>query len=553
MLARVLTRTTPRRFDGLHIGAALLVAAPVLIDLAVSARSRVFGYLAADAFYYLTVGRSFADHGVLAYDQVHPTNGYHPLWQLVVAALFVIARLFRFPDGTVLFTVVVLGAFLLSAATWLLLGAARRGGEPPGAGTWSIPLGAYSVAILPIWILGGRATYLDFEGNAPLYGTMWSYANGMESALLLALWGVVASHLATGPLGGPRAGALFGVWLGLFTLARLDHGVFAVSALALLAWQRTPRGAWLAATATWLALLVMYLALNGALVGQALPVSGALKSSFPFATLRNWDDIRRLLSGAAAPWFPSAIRAAQMLLPAAVASGFLIGTRPRDTWSRLLCAWAWGVLALATYGFFYVPMYNQWHWNYPVSTLFVGVVAARALDRWIAGRPRLAAPVVALTLAASVAVFAGVHRRTDYHRNYATFYYETARGVRAEYAGHEPRIVEFDDGIVAFATGFPALSGTGLALDPEAAHARSRGRLLPLARARGHERITTLVYAPDQSRAVASGDPVAARQYARRLAGLEAARFDFVLDYAAPDGSFAILRFAPRRAPAAAP
>ena len=35
-----------------------LVVAPVAVDLAVSGRERVFAYLAADAFYYLTVARN---------------------------------------------------------------------------------------------------------------------------------------------------------------------------------------------------------------------------------------------------------------------------------------------------------------------------------------------------------------------------------------------------------------------------------------------------------------------------------------------------------------
>jgi hypothetical protein len=60
--------------------AAVLVFVPIVADLLFSDRWRVFGYLAADAWYYLKVGRSLAEHGVLAFDQTHPTNGYHPLW-----------------------------------------------------------------------------------------------------------------------------------------------------------------------------------------------------------------------------------------------------------------------------------------------------------------------------------------------------------------------------------------------------------------------------------------------------------------------------------------
>lgn len=533
-----------RRLGVLSLAAAGLVAVPIGADLLVSGRDRVFGYLAADAFYYLTIGRNFADFGVLAYDQVHATNGYHPLWQILVAAMFVGARALHVPDVAVLYGVVVLGALLLGAAVHLLVLASHRAGSPFGAGAMTLALGAYSLAIFPVWVFGGDATRLAFEGDAPLFGTLWSYANGMESALLLMLWGVVASRFVGKSPTGPRGGAVFGASLGLLTLARLDHGVFAVATLAGLAWRRAPRAAWLAAAATWLCLLLVYLALNRTLVGAALPVSGALKSSFPFVTGENVVLVRLLLSDPPRDWFPDVVRAVQMLFPAAVALGSLVWTRrSRGSWSALLQVWAFGVVGLAAYGFLYVPSKFQWHWNYPLSTLFVGVVGARVLDRLASARPRAGLAIVAFTVAASGLVFADFHRRADYHRNYASFYYDEAPVVRDFYAGREPRIIEYDDGIVAFATGFPALSGTGLALDPEAARALADRRLLALGRSRGHDRITTLVYAPFLSQGVAAGSTSAARRFALRFARVEATRYDFVTDYGAANGTFVIVRF----------
>jgi hypothetical protein len=46
-----------------------------------------FGYVAADAFYYLVVARNVARHGSFSFDGRHPTNGFHPLWQLLTSAL----------------------------------------------------------------------------------------------------------------------------------------------------------------------------------------------------------------------------------------------------------------------------------------------------------------------------------------------------------------------------------------------------------------------------------------------------------------------------------
>jgi hypothetical protein len=42
---------------------------------------------ADDFFYYAQVARNFALHGVSTFDGIHLTNGYHPLWMLVLALL----------------------------------------------------------------------------------------------------------------------------------------------------------------------------------------------------------------------------------------------------------------------------------------------------------------------------------------------------------------------------------------------------------------------------------------------------------------------------------
>lgn len=51
-----------------------------------------------------------------------------------------------------------------------------------------------------------------------------------------------------------------------------------------------------------------------------------------------------------------------------------------------------------------------------------------------------------------------------------------------------------DDGVVAFATGFPTTSGTRLAIDPEGAMASAEGRFEQLLAERGVDRVTSLHY-----------------------------------------------------------
>ena len=46
------------------------------------------GFYEDDFFYYVQVARNLALHGISSFDGTHLTNGYHPLWMLVLAGLF---------------------------------------------------------------------------------------------------------------------------------------------------------------------------------------------------------------------------------------------------------------------------------------------------------------------------------------------------------------------------------------------------------------------------------------------------------------------------------
>jgi hypothetical protein len=55
------------------------VALPPLVDLLWNGWERVFGYFAADSFYYLTVARNIASGSGASFDGEFTTNGFHPL------------------------------------------------------------------------------------------------------------------------------------------------------------------------------------------------------------------------------------------------------------------------------------------------------------------------------------------------------------------------------------------------------------------------------------------------------------------------------------------
>ena len=57
-----------------------------------------------------------------------------------------------------------------------------------------------------------------------------------------------------------------------------------------------------------------------------------------------------------------------------------------------------------------------------------------------------------------------------------------------------PKMVEFDDGIIAFSTGFNSMAGTGLTLDKTALKAKLSGNFNQLALQRGFDHVSSLVY-----------------------------------------------------------
>ncbi|MBM4782630.1 MAG: hypothetical protein GQE15_33560 [Archangiaceae bacterium] len=75
----------------LPLGLTLAVlVAPILADVLHGGGPRLFGYTAADTFYYLVVGRNVGLEGVIGSDGERPSNGFHPLWQAAVSLVYVL-------------------------------------------------------------------------------------------------------------------------------------------------------------------------------------------------------------------------------------------------------------------------------------------------------------------------------------------------------------------------------------------------------------------------------------------------------------------------------
>jgi hypothetical protein len=167
---------------------------------------------------------------------------------------------------------------------------------------------------------------------------------------------------------------------------------------------------------------------------------------------------------------------------------------PRDRFSEVLKLSAPAVVLLAAYDFFFVDSTAHGHWYFPVSIVFVSLVVLRLAGE----RPSPGGGAAWLTAGATATVcvysFFVINGRFNYNTFYGDFFFDEAPKIRAFYAGKPAGILEVDDGIIAFSTHLPCMSGSGLNLDREAFRFYRRGELFRLASARGYDRVASLAY-----------------------------------------------------------
>jgi hypothetical protein len=491
-------------------------AVPPIADLALGGTRRVFGYLAADAFYYLTVARNLWVDGSPSFDGVHATNGFHPLWQYALTALYGVVHTLGMSDVTMLYADVALCLALVAVALYLLarVFASARGSVP--ALFALVPAGLFAIVIAPLWKYASiyPTEVNPFEGHVPVWGSQWAYVNGMESAVLVLSWALLALVFVERSIfTSTRAAIALGAVMALVVLSRLDHAPFAVFPGVALLWaaRRDSRalGRVLACAGTAAVPIGAYVASNVVFFGSAMPVSGSLKTTFPRPTIENWQNLAELLEPVEPiGWLERSGRVSLALIPMAVAvvllarlrpGGVRIRFEPSARFDAFLRASAWAVLVLGAYDWLFVPWGGQGHWYFPVSTLFVSIAALRAWSGLARDfdRSRGALALAAVAAAGALAFFVVNHRRSDYHAHYADFVLEHAPAMREHFAGEPLRLVEYDDGVIGWGSGLPSLPASGLTLDPDGARRVHEGGLVPLAVSRGHLWFTSSIISVD--------------------------------------------------------
>jgi len=317
-----------------------LTALPVLM--------RPGSFIQDDSYFYLQIASHIvAGHGS-TFHGITPTNGYHPLWMVCVAATMALVD----GDKSHALNLVVVLQIVLTAATLYLF---KR---------------LMTVVGLEVWLPGAAllAAYLFGTG---LYGS-----EGHLNALTL----VAATLALCNSLSSQRAGDWFltGIWFGTAILARLDNVFVAATLLAFGLLLHTPRPVSRlllrgAITGSGVLLIVApYLIYNVLTYGHLMPISGAIKSHASAISF----DIARLgaLGKLAAPFG---------LVCIAIGTFIDRDRRRQVLWLGLGC----GVVLHALYVVAWTDHYTFWAWYYVSGVLGASVVLSYVTE-WFVTRVR---------------------------------------------------------------------------------------------------------------------------------------------------------------------
>lgn len=233
------------------------LATVTVIAVAGSFRDRLLQFIPDDAFYYFEIARRISLGQGSTFDGINRTNGYHPLW-LLVLSLTSLLRLSREAEARV---AMVVGVIILGVAVFVLRGVAGR----------LAPSDRWVALLVPV-------AALSF---ASIYGLESQLAALMLSTLL---WQVARSEAEP----GVGRGVLVGIIAGGLVLARLDGALYVI-ALDLIwigrLWRRRGQEGWpasfhglLVCLLAQLAILTPDLALNLFFFGHLLPISAVIKA-----------------------------------------------------------------------------------------------------------------------------------------------------------------------------------------------------------------------------------------------------------------------------------
>ncbi|GLZ38297.1 hypothetical protein [Actinokineospora sp. NBRC 105648] len=353
---------------------ACALAAIRIAMVALSPYATAAGLFDDDAFYYFGVAGHIAAGDGSTFNGLDPTNGYHPLWLLLLVPVFSITH------GKVALVAVTLVSSALAIAS-------ARQIDRIGLFTGRPVL--VTLCAAPLLVVGAA-------------GPSFWYS-GMETGLLLfALLWLAATYVRTdgfaAPDFGPAGARAVGALMALAVLARLDT-VFPMAVLgvvAALTWARSGKP-WLR-LALWVALfpavaLAAYLAVNQALFHTPLPVSGQAKALGGSGL--NLDVVRQ--------FFTSPVLFGQSTWLGAIGLVVVLGALAVRATGRLGLAARFGAVVLTggvlTVGYYALTSsWQLWPWYFSSAPLAVALAGPALLARWAGSVPLRRPAAVALVL-----------------------------------------------------------------------------------------------------------------------------------------------------------
>lgn len=473
---------------------AALAGALLAWPFVVAARSEIptmFNALAADSYYYAALSRNFLLYGFFGIDGQTASNGFMPLWQIIVTALdFGLAG-----PGTA--PVTLLSAMLAMSLVLMIFGVALF--------VWFVSqcFGArFALITLPLICPG--AAFFAFEHAYHQFNpiglhsgqSMWSFANGMESALGLALFAlfVPIAVRALDPATATHRNAFVAGGLAfLIMMARLDD-VFVGIAFGLcllpVAWRHKDTRLVLRFAMLPLLGTAAFLGLNTLTAGHPLPTSGMLKTQL-FGFPNGWAEFTAI----------GTIQAVDTrLMPLLVA--VLVGTmgvlsqlkQAHQGWDTPLIRML-SIYLILKAGFLLssVPLYEQGYWYFTNLIAAINLLCVLALARFGSNTisirtTALVAPVL-LLITGAAAQNASAQLKRYPEGNYTT----VNRDICTDPAPFQnvipdgSRIIDTGDGVYGFCLGHSAVTLTGLADSGSFNNLRNEQGFFPAALSQGHD------------------------------------------------------------------
>ncbi|HET6338845.1 MAG TPA: hypothetical protein VFG30_36755 [Polyangiales bacterium] len=476
------TELGARSFGGAWPSVLVLFSAICLCIRTVIVLQRWSGYeigkyfFADDAFYYFKIAQNVVLGRGSTFDGSSATNGYHPLWELCCIGFHAI-----WPGSSagMVSLVFVVQTVLLLAATWLLY----RGLAPRNV--WAAALSALLLMLNTV--------------------TSLVLIDGMESGLAFALLCALTYLAATRgdrffDLRESRYSIAIAALLVGLALTRLEASLFAATFISIaLARGVRERGAQLGNSLVVAAALggtaLAYVAVNFAIVGLPVPVSGLVKELLPASP----GAIQRV-SEAQFAWFVSPLRLQKVfenkLISAALFVALLygLGAFVRDAWQRrhfgLVLVVANCVILIA-YNLFSIRQAFHWY-GWPallLGTLGTFGLLTRLLNGLSGWRGR---SVFASVFVLAVAYGAGTTYRVatrDYDQLYdwasSPVLMDTARHFIEHEVPPDAQLAGDSVGLLSYLGGRDILNVEGLVGDRAYYQALKRGDSRNLLRERG--------------------------------------------------------------------